>query len=121
MSKNIFTNSNINNSGVLNFGKIKGDANQTIQQLPESDNKLKEQLTQLAEIIENSKLPDEDKQDALQETQTIAEAKAEQPEKQKSMIAKALRSLKRIGGDLQSAPEVLEQYSEIIERIGDVF
>ena len=120
-NKTNIKNSSISNSGVLNFGKIKGDVNQTIQQLPESNDHLKELLNQLVVLIEKSPLPNEDKQDALQETQAIVEAKAEEPEKQKSLIAKALRSLKRFGSDLQDAPEVLEQYNDLIEQIGEVF
>lgn len=78
-------------------------------------------LTQLIGVIKESHLAVEDKNDALKETQAIVEAKAEEPEKQKSLVAKALRSLKRFGSDLHDAPEVLATFSDLIAKISQHF
>ena len=111
-----FSGSNNNN---VNFGDHSTLTN-TLQSLPESDNNLKELLIKISALLEQSALTDDDKQDALQETATIAQAREKPAEEQQSIIAKALRSLKRFGNDLSDVPDTLAQYSTLIEEIGEV-
>lgn len=94
-SKNI-TIRDINNSGVLNLGEIIGDVNNTINQIPESqDSKNKELKTLLQELntaieTENS-LDNDEKVEAANQVKKIAEA-SQEPENE-SLQIKAKRAV----------------------------
>ena len=94
-SKNI-TIRDINNSGVLNLGEIVGDVNNTINQIPESQDsqnqELKTLLQELTTAIANENtLDDDEKAEAANQVKKIAEA-SQDPENE-SLQNKAKRAV----------------------------
>jgi uncharacterized protein YjbI with pentapeptide repeats len=118
---NNITDSTIHNSGILNLGEINGNLSQTIKQLPSANSELKSLLNQLQILINNSTLSEQDKKEALTETQAIAEAATKPKDEQESIVRKTLRYFKGLGTELQGIPETVESIIEIVEKIGVVF
>jgi len=115
------SNSTVNNS---NLGDVSGIVNTTINQLPESNSQeqeIKELLSQLQNAISNeTSLEDEDKSDALEEVNNLAEA-TQNPDEGKKKIEKAIRGLKRIFTSLptvtETAIEVVQNFDKLLEAI----
>lgn len=116
-----FKDSTINNSGILNLGEINGNLSQTIKQLPTENSELKALLNQLQTLINNSALLEQDKKEALTETQAIAEAATKPKEQQESIVRKTLQYFEDLASKLQDIPETIESITEIVEKIGVVF
>lgn len=109
-----------NNNNNINLGDNSTLTN-SIQQLPESNHDLKELLTQLSALIEKTTLPNEEKKDVAEDIEAIIQARKKPDAEQQSIIAKALRSLKRFETDLSDAPKALAKYSQLIKQIGNLF
>ncbi len=68
-------------------------------------------------MINNGSLDDSDKQEALTETEIIAEAAAKSKEEQKSIASKALCYFKGLAADLKNSPATDVKLIEIIAKI----
>ena len=110
---------NVTNANV-NFGDNAVLMN-TIQQLPAENKELKELLSQLQALINNSSLSDSDKKEALAETKTIAEATGKPKEEQESIVRKTLRYFKGLTVDLENVPEIAVKLGETAAKIGLLF
>jgi regulator of replication initiation timing len=120
--KNInITGSTITNSGIMNLGEINGNVSQMIQQLPAENNELKTLLSQLQDLINKSTLPDRDKQEALTETKTIAEATTKPKEEQENIVRKTLRYFKGLATDLADIPEIAVKLGVTVAGIASLF
>lgn len=117
MSKIKIEGSTINNNGILNLGEINGNVSQTIQQLPAEQNDLKALLSQLQTLINNSRLPERDKKEALAETKTIAETAGKPKEEQESIVRKTLRYFKGLSADMEGIPDIALKLGETVAGI----
>jgi uncharacterized protein YjbI with pentapeptide repeats len=114
-----FTARDITNS-VVNLGKIKGNVTNAINQIPVQNTgdspDIKMLLTQLQEAISTEKeLADEDKADALEKVEELAQiALNDKPEEKSTLASKAIRALKRI---INTIPTI----TKIVETVGKAF
>jgi hypothetical protein len=115
------TDSTINNNGVMNLGEINGNVSQTIQQLPSEQGELKILLGQLQTLINDSSLKPDDKQEALTETKTIAEAANKPDEEKQSAVRKTLRYFKGLAEDLKDLPETALKIGAVVTKISGLF
>ncbi len=92
----------------------------TINQLPESNSQeqeIKELLSQLQDAISNeTSLEDEDKSDALEEVNNLADA-TQNPDEGKKKAKKAIRILKGIFISLPTATKVVQNLDKLLEAI----
>ena len=108
-------------SGVL--GKISGNVNNAINQLPDSivSDKpgIKELITQLKALIEaDTNLSDVDKADTLKQLQVLAEAGKQPQEKENQQQAKgAIRFLRGLVAELPTATALVEGFNKLIPAI----
>lgn len=102
---------------------VHGDVSGAISQLPESTEPnrpgLKELLTQLAEAIaQEPSLPDEDKQEALEQIKILAEAGPHPEENGIQKAAKrATTMLKGIVAGLPDAAQLVQQFNQLLPLI----
>ena len=113
----------INNSGVLNLGKITGDVNNKINQISESqDNKndeLKSLVQELMKAIENENELDEDeKVDAANKVKTIAKA-SQNPEDGglQKKASRAVKLLETLAKGLEPATKLATACKIILPKI----
>jgi uncharacterized protein YjbI with pentapeptide repeats len=109
------------------IGAISGNVTNTINQLPDTENSdepgIKELLTQLQNAIETDiNLSDDDKAEALEELQKIAEVGQKQNEAgmQKS-VKKSLIFLKGIISGLPSAVELVKTFGAVLPLVAKFF
>ncbi len=121
-SKNINIR-DINNSGVLNLGEIVGDVNNTINQIPESqDNKndeLKSLLQELMNAIQTENELDEDeKADAANKVKTIAKA-SQNPEDEglQKKASRAVKLLETLAKGLEPATKLATSCKVVLPKI----
>jgi uncharacterized protein YjbI with pentapeptide repeats len=120
--KNINTNitgSTIQGS-VVTAEKVENSFN-TVQQSSDTQNELKELLSQLQNLINNSTLPEPTKQKALSKTQDIAEATKQPEEEQKNIVQKTLGYFEGLTDSLESIPETAIKLGETVAKIGILF
>jgi uncharacterized protein YjbI with pentapeptide repeats len=112
-----FTARDITNS-VVNLGKIKGNVTNAINQIPDKPDStdIKALLTQLQEAISvDPNLADEDKADALEQVENLANiALHDKPAEKSTLASKAIRALKRI---IDKIPTI----TQIVETVGKFF
>lgn len=107
-------------NSIVNFGDNNTLTN-TITQLPTENTELKDLLSQLQTLINNSPLSDTTKQKALGKTQTIAEA-VEKPEaEQQTLVQKTIGYFDGLADSLEGVPETALKLGEIINGIGSLF
>ncbi len=106
------------------IGDISGQVTSLINQLPASTDSnqpgIKELLEQLQWAIAiETDLEDEDKGDALEQVQNLAEA-SQNPDgsEKKTKAAKAIRMLNRIVAGLPTATKLVEQVNKLLPAIG---
>jgi uncharacterized protein YjbI with pentapeptide repeats len=109
------------------IGAISGNVTNSINQLPESSKSeepgIKELLTQLKSAIEtDTNLSDEDKSEALEQVQKIAEA-GQQPEDEgvQKIVKKSVTFLKGIISDLPSAVELVKTCGTLLPLVTKFF
>jgi uncharacterized protein YjbI with pentapeptide repeats len=113
-----FTARDITNS-VVNLGKIKGNVTNAINQIPFQNTgdspDIKTLLTQLQEAISTEKeLTDEDKADALEKVEELAQiALCDKPEEKSTLASKAIRALKRIIDTIPTITKIVETISKV--------
>ncbi len=113
-----FTARDITNS-VVNLGKIKGNVTNAINQIPVQNTgdspDIKTLLTQLQEAISAEKeLTDEDKADALEKVEELAQiALNDKPEEKSTLASKAIRALKRIINTIPTITKIVETISKV--------
>ena len=113
-----FTARDITNS-VVNLGKIKGNVTNAINQIPFQNTgdspDIKTLLTQLQEAISAEKeLTDEDKADALEKVEELAQiALSDKPEEKSTLASKAIRALKRIIDTIPTITKIVETISKV--------
>jgi len=118
---------NASGAGALSLGDISGTVANTIKQLPSSSepNKpgIKELLEQLKTAIESeSSLSDEDKADALEHVQTLAEVGQKPKELAVQKPAKvAIQALKGIFSSLPDVARLVEASKTLIPLIAHIF
>ena len=124
---NISAGRDIDVSGVMNLGTISGNVTNAINELPVSSSPqqsgIKELLTQLQEAIEaEANLDDEDKAEALEQVQTLAEA-GQNPKDgaMKKLAKKATTMLKGIVSGLPDAAKLVEACNKLIPLITKLF
>jgi hypothetical protein len=83
-------------SSTLNLGTLSGTVTHTISQLPPEQTQLKVLLQQLHDLLDSSALSAEDKADALEQVQVLAQAAQAPAPEQQTQSSKALRFLRRI-------------------------
>ncbi|MEH2053690.1 pentapeptide repeat-containing protein [Nostoc sp.] len=112
---------------VANLGTISGNVNIALNQLPDSPSAdkpgIKELLTQLQEAIsQSSDLPDEEKAEALEQVQTLAEAGKNPQESTKQKTAKtAITMLKGIFSSLPAIASLVEAGNKLLPAIAKLF
>ena len=122
MSNHInFTDSTINNNGILNLGEINGNVSQTIQQLPAEQNDLKALLSQLQTLINTSPLTETAKQKALSKTQDIVEATQKPEAEQQNIVQKTLGYFDGLADSLESGTETAIKLGETVAGIAHLF
>ncbi|WP_235595807.1 pentapeptide repeat-containing protein [Mastigocoleus testarum] len=111
----------------VTMGTISGNVTNTISQLPNSPEPekpgIKELLQELQNVIEaDTNLSDEDKAEALEQVQTIAEA-GQKPEDgaMQKMVKTALKILKGTIAELPSAEELVKVCGTILPAIATFF
>ena len=109
------------------IGAISGNVTNSINQLPESSESdepgIKELLTQLQTAIEtDTNLSNEDKAEALEQVQKIAEA-GQQPEDEgvQKIVKKSVTFLKGIISDLPSAVELVKSCATLLPLVTKFF
>lgn len=107
-------------SGIVNFGDNSVLTN-TIQQLPAENTELKDLLSQLQTLINDSELSEKAKQKALSKTQGIAEATQQPEEQQKSSVQKALAYFDGLADSLEDIPETALKLGEMVAKISVLF
>jgi hypothetical protein len=121
MANTNITGSTINNTGILNLGEINGNVSQTIQQLPAGQNDLKNLLTQLHDLINNSPLSDSSKEKALSKTQDIVKAVDKPEAEQKNIVQKTLGYFDGLSDSLENVPDTAIKLGETIAKIAVLF
>lgn len=116
----LVNNVNINNSTGFQVGNYNTLTN-TIQQLPIQYRELQDLLIQLQQLVNNSSLPDADKEEAIAETETIAKVITEPKEKQQSIVRKSLCYIKELTTDLEGIPEIATKLGETVAQISQFF
>lgn len=120
-SKNINIR-DINNSGVLNLGEIIGDVNNTINQIPENNNKndeLKTLLQELMQAIETeNELDKEEKAEAANKVKTIAKA-SQNPEDEglQKKASRAVKLLETLAKGLEPATKLATVCKIVLPKI----
>ncbi len=109
-----------NNNNNVNFGD-NNILTSTIQQLPAEHSELKNLLSQLQMLINNSTLPDCDKKEALTETKTIAEVVKQPKEEQQSVVRRTLRYFKGLSAELEGIPEATIKWGKTVAQIASFF
>ena len=110
----------------LNLGDISGAVTNTINQLPRSSEPdqpgVKELLTQLQEAIATeSTLNDDDKAEALEQVQALAEAgQTPNDEGRKKLAKRATRILKAVVDELPTAAKLAESCSKLLPAIASL-
>ncbi|MCF3606767.1 hypothetical protein L2E81_09125 [Planktothrix agardhii 1033] len=126
-SRNINISGGTVNAGALNLGNITGTINNTINQLPASDNPnkpgIKELLGELTEAIASDKdLSEKDKTKALKQVQALAEAGQNPKDEEKKDIADtAITMLKGIVAGLPSVATAAKAVQELLPLIMPIF
>lgn len=93
----------------------------TITQLPTENTELKDLLSQLQSLINDSPLSDTTKQKALGKAQTIAEA-VEKPEaEQQTLVQKTIGYFDGLADSLEGVPETALKLGGIINKISLLF
>lgn len=114
---------NATGSGAFSLGNINGAVANAINQLPNSPKPdelgIKELLTQLQETIENSSdLNNEDKTEALEQIEILAEASKNSQEKDKKKAAKtAIKILRGTVSNLPDASKLVERCAKLLPAI----
>ncbi|MBD2163097.1 pentapeptide repeat-containing protein [Calothrix membranacea FACHB-236] len=112
---------------VANLGTISGNVNIALNQLPDSPEAdkpgIKELLTQLQESISQStELSDDDKAEALEQVQTLAEAaKTPQENTSKKTAKTAITMLKGIFTGLPAVASLVEAGNQLLPLIAKLF
>ncbi|WP_413201367.1 pentapeptide repeat-containing protein, partial [Nostoc piscinale] len=113
----------LNNSGQINLGEISGTVTNTINELPSASETeqpgIKELLTQLKAAIEAEKdLSEDDKAEALEQVQALAEAgKNPQAEPQQKEAKTAIKILKGTITGLPATATLVEAVSKLLPLI----
>ncbi|MCF4970534.1 pentapeptide repeat-containing protein [Nostoc sp. CMAA1605] len=113
----------LNNSGQINLGEISGTVTNTINELPSASESekpgIKELLTQLKAAIEVEKdLSEEDKAEALEQVQALAEAgKNPQAEPHQKAAKTAMKILKGTITGLPATATLVEAVSKLLPLI----
>jgi uncharacterized protein YjbI with pentapeptide repeats len=94
---------------------------QSIASLPEAQAELKNLLTRLTTLIEQSQLPETDKKDALQQTGIIIEAAQEANAPQVGRVQRALGYIQEIFSGFKEAGSIMQQLQELGTQIGSWF
>ena len=106
-------------------GTIGGNATASINELPDSSesNKpgIKESLTQLQKAIEaESNLSQEDKEEALNKLQSLAEA-GKNPQENKQKAKGVIRFFKGLFTELPKTAKLIQQWEELLPKIASFF
>ncbi len=106
-------------------GNVTGNLTASINELPDSSepNKpgIKESLTQLKKAIEaESNLTQEDKQEALKELQSLAEA-GKNPKENKQRAKGVIRFFKGLFTELPKTAKLIEQWEKLLPAIASFF
>ena len=115
------------NSSVANLGTISGNVSIALTQLPDSPDAdklgIKELLSQLQDaIIQSTYLPEEDKAEALEQVQALAEAGKNPQESTKQKTAKtAITMLKGIFTGLPAVASLVEAGNKLLPAISKLF
>ena len=115
------------NSSVANLGTISGNVSIALTQLPDSPDAekpgIKELLSQLQDaIIQSTYLPEEDKAEALEQVQALAEAGKNPQESTKQKTAKtAITMLKGIFTGLPAVASLVEATNKLLPAIAKLF
>jgi uncharacterized protein YjbI with pentapeptide repeats len=109
--------------GIVNLGTIRGNVTNAIHELPDSSESdqpsLKTLLTQLQQAIEaDTDLPDPDKADSLEQTQSLAEAKqVEESAKREGIARKAMKMFDATLKSLPDTAKIVEACSKLLPLI----
>ena len=115
------------NSSVANLGTISGNVSIALTQLPDSPDAdklgIKELLSQLQDaIIQSTYLPEEDKAEALEQVQALAEAGKNPQESTKQKTAKtAITMLKGIFTGLPAVASLVEAGNKLLPALAKLF
>lgn len=110
-------------SGTVNLGTISGNVSNLINQLPDTlkndESSLKELLTQLQTAIENEpELPPEDKAEALEQVETLAQAGQNSPDGTLKKAGKtAMKILKGTTAGLSETSNLVQECAKLLPAI----
>ncbi|MCC5658489.1 hypothetical protein LC608_16130 [Nostoc sp. XA010] len=115
------------NNSIANLGTISGNVSIALTQLPDATDAekpgIKELLSQLQDaIIQSTYLPEEDKTEALEQVNTLAEAGKNPQESTKQKTAKAaITMLKGIFTGLPAVASLVEAGNKLLPAIAKLF
>lgn len=114
-------------SGIVNLGQISGNVTNTVQQLPDSPDPeqpgIKELLTQIQEAINGeTNMTDEEKVEALEQVQALAEAGQKPKEgNMHKQAKKATTMLRGMIAGLPAAAQLVEAFNTILPKLSSFF
>ncbi|MEH2059315.1 MAG: hypothetical protein V7K97_24810 [Nostoc sp.] len=115
------------NNSIANLGTISGNVSIALNQLPDATDAekpgIKELLSQLQDaIIQSTYLPEEDKAEALEQVNTLAEAGKNPQKSTKQKTAKtAITMLKGIFTGLPAVASLVEATNKLLPAIAKLF
>ena len=104
--------------GVLNLGKVMGSIHSNVESLSTGGGQAAEvgrAITEIAEAIKQSAIPDSQKKDALETIDAVSSQAKEQPEKRSTIVIKALlSSLPGLIAGAETATKLWEKYGAVV-------